>query len=1032
MNSRARNGVLPLETSCFEDILAIAFSQAEMDFRSPKGLIFTHFQSLLCMRLSNWLAVIWVQFFLAPHGHGIGRPRSRSDDRRLQLTRAGAGIVMIESLEPRKLLAAATTPTVTAPTVDDVTSTTATLGGNVTFAGSSSLSGVGVLYSLTSSNPDPQLDGPGVMQLTTTVAAGLFTVNAGNLLPETSYSFVAYATNSAGTTFSSVSTFTTGVNHAPTVSVMATRNTSPITATTANLSVLGDDADTGESSLTYTWSLNKAPTATVSYSVNGTNTAKSTTVTFTASGTYAFLVTITDPSGATTTSSVWLAINVDVKNLSSGLYNVPTSPLPYGGTDPIWIAPAASIYSPDSDHLTEVTIQITGDYQQGRDILAALPLPGIDVSFDVASGTLTLKGTSTVSTYQRALQLVTYAATSVVASPFLQSLTITLKNGSSVSAPVVRSIAVNSTITSAYRIAALGDSLTYWRGGWISMLQSYYSPPSITAFAVGGYTTEQIYTSWASQVRKAGYKAISVLGGVNDIGHGESAAKTFSYLNRLYDEAMADGLQIAAFSMTPLGNWDANPTSRWTPEIQVQTELLNAMIAAKAAANPVQMRFIDSYKLMGDPTDPKKLNPIFDHGDGLHWNLAGHQMVASTYLAQLVSGTAVSGLNATGNYVQGTPALMFASNLVVTWPNGLNLQNATVSFANWKGGDRLEFHNRFALQHTFTQDLVAHTATLTITGSDSPAHYQATLRSLRYFNVAGQPQSSVKRIVTVTVTDSFGKASATSQLSVYQYLSGMNPAVSYLQGTAPVAVARNLVVTPPAGTATFTSAAVEVTNWQGEDRLAFYNSIALQHTLVVDLVAHTATLRIVGAATATGYQTLLRSVTYRNVAGKPNTSAIRTVKLTIYDGVNSVSVSTNVKVVPANQPPLVQVNDSVVPEYTVNGAPIAFLNRALVSDPDSDNISSLTVQITSGYQLGIDTLSFVNQAGIKGAFDATTGTLTLSGLSYVGNYRQALRSVTFQTSGSNSSPSTRMFAIIATDDTRVTSIPITRSLTLTR
>ena len=980
------------------------------------------------MRLSNWLAAICVQFIHVPHCHGLVRPVRRSFDRRLHSTRPAA---MIESLEPRKMMTVDTTPTVMAPTAGDITSTTATLGGNVTFPGSSSLSEVGVLYALTSTNPFPQLDGPGVVRLNAMAAAGLFTVSAENLLPETNYSFVAYATNSAGTTYSSVLTFSTRVNRAPTVSTVATRDASPITATTANLWVLGDDADTGESTLTYTWSLEKSPSSSIAYSVNGTNAAKRTTVTFTASGTYAFLVTIADPSGATTTSSVWMAVNVDVEDLSFGLYNVPTSPLPYGGTDPVWIAPAASIYSPGSGELTGATIQVTGGYQPGRDILAGSSLPGINVSFDTASGTLTFSGTSSVSNYQRVLQLVTYAATSVAASPFLQSLTITLKNGSSVSAPVVRGIAVNSSVTSPFRIAALGDSLTYWPGGWISMLKSYYSSQNITGFGVGGYTTEQIYAKWASQVRNAGYKAISVLGGVNDIGHGESAATTFRYLNRLYDEAMADGLQIVAFSMTPLGNWYHSPTVRWTPEIQVQTDLLNAMIAAKAAANPDQMRFIDAYKMMGDPTDPQKLNPIFDNGDGLHWNLAGHQMMASAYLAQLVSETSVSGVNPTGYYVQGTPALTFASNLVINRPNGLNVLSATVSFVNWQAGDRLEFHNRFALRHNFTQDLVAHTATLTITGSDSSAHYQATLQSLRYFNVAGQPQSSVKRSVTVTVTDSFGKASATSQLSVYQYLSGMSSSVSYLQGTAPVAVAPNLVVTPPASNTTMTSATVEIANWQGEDRLAFYNSIALQHSFVVDRVAHTATLRIIGAATAAGYQTLLRSVTYRSVAGKPNTAAIRTVKLTIYDGANSVLVSTNVKVVPANQPPLVQVNDPVVPEYTVNGAPVAFLNKALVSDPDSGNISSLTVQITSGYQLGIDTLSFVNQAGITGAFDATTGTLTLSGLSYVGNYRQALRSVTFQTSGPNSSPSTRMFTVIATDDTRVTSIPVTRSLALT-
>ena len=96
---------------------------------------------------------------------------------------------------------------------------------------------------------------------------------------------------------------------APTVATAATANPNPVTGTSTALSVLGADA-AGESSLTYTWSLLGTPPAPVTFTANGTNAAKNTTATFTASGTYNFLVTITDPSNLTTTSSVTVSVTV--------------------------------------------------------------------------------------------------------------------------------------------------------------------------------------------------------------------------------------------------------------------------------------------------------------------------------------------------------------------------------------------------------------------------------------------------------------------------------------------------------------------------------------------------------------------------------------------------------------------------------------------------------------------------------------------------------------------------------------------------
>ena len=86
--------------------------------------------------------------------------------------------------------------------------------------------------------------------------------------------------------------------------VVTAANASTVTSTSAVLSVLGADATGGESSLSYTWSTTGTPPGPVVFSANGTNAAKTTTVTFSMAGTYNFLVTVTNAAGLSTTSSL--------------------------------------------------------------------------------------------------------------------------------------------------------------------------------------------------------------------------------------------------------------------------------------------------------------------------------------------------------------------------------------------------------------------------------------------------------------------------------------------------------------------------------------------------------------------------------------------------------------------------------------------------------------------------------------------------------------------------------------------------------
>ena len=104
-------------------------------------------------------------------------------------------------------------------------------------------------------------------------------------------------------------TVTPPANQAPTVATSASANPSTVNGTTTSLSVLGAD-DGGEANLTYTWASAGSPPAAVGFSANASNAAKSTTATFSASGSYTFNVTITDAKGLTAQSTVTVSVTV--------------------------------------------------------------------------------------------------------------------------------------------------------------------------------------------------------------------------------------------------------------------------------------------------------------------------------------------------------------------------------------------------------------------------------------------------------------------------------------------------------------------------------------------------------------------------------------------------------------------------------------------------------------------------------------------------------------------------------------------------
>ncbi len=102
-----------------------------------------------------------------------------------------------------------TPPVIRGRSISAIADTSATLGGNVIGAGGGPFSGRGVVYSPASTNANPVIGGAGVIQASTSGTTGAFSVEVSSLTPSTTYAFRAYASNSNGTSYTQVGSFTT-------------------------------------------------------------------------------------------------------------------------------------------------------------------------------------------------------------------------------------------------------------------------------------------------------------------------------------------------------------------------------------------------------------------------------------------------------------------------------------------------------------------------------------------------------------------------------------------------------------------------------------------------------------------------------------------------------------------------------------------------------------------------------------------------------------------------------------------------------
>ena len=155
------------------------------------------------------------------------------------------------------------------------------------------------------------------------------------------------------------------------------------------------------------------------------------------------------------------------------------------------------------------------------------------------------------------------------------------------------------------------------------------------------------------------------------------------------------------------------------------------------------------------------------------------------------------------------------------------------------------------------------------------------------------------------------------------------------------------------------------------------------------------TLTLSGNATTADYASALDAVKFATTS----TSATpRTIDWTVSDGV--VTSPTTTSTVDVHVPPVVTAGASVT--FDGGGSPVVLNSGLVVTDASSSTLAGATIVIVGS--ISADRLNFSAQNGIAGMYNATTGTLVLSGVASVVNYETALESITYSVSPSNSDP----------------------------
>ena len=687
-------------------------------------------------------------------------------------------------------------------------------------------------------------------------------------------------------------------------------------------------------------------------------------------------VSFTVDDGDDPSNTVTRDINITAVNDVPSLAAIEGVPLAYTeNASPIAITSSLTIADVDDTNIEGATIQITGNYASGQDVLAFTDTPSITGVWNAISGTMTLTGSDTLANYEAALRAVTYQNTSDNPSTLTRTVSFTTNDGDDPSNTVTRDIDVTATNDTSIVAAIEGVPLAYTENAAPTAITSSLTiadvdDTNIESAAIqitGNYASGQDLLAFTDTPSITGvWDAISgtmTLTGSDTLANYEAALRAVTYQNT------SDNPSTLARTVSFTTNDGDDPSNTVTRDIDV-TATNDASVLATIEGAPL------AYLENAAPTAITSSLTIADVDD-----------------TNIESAT----IQITGNYASGEDVLAFVDTVNIT--------------SSWNSG----------------------TGALILAGTDTLAAYEAALRAVMYANASEDP-STLTRTVSFTTNDGDDPSNivtrdinltAQNDASSLSGIEGV-PLV-YPEDAGHRAVTASLLLSD-IDDVNLESASVQITAGylSSEDTLAFVDTPAITGSWN----AATGTLTLSGSDTVANYEAALRSVTYENTSQDPSATA-RTVSFRVNDGDAPSNIATrDINVSPINDPALLGAIEVAPLPYDEGDAPTAITAGISVTDVDDTHIESATIQITGNYNSGEDVLAFVDTPSITGSWDPGSGTLTLTGSDSLANYDAALRSATYENTSATPSTATRTVSFRVHDGDAPSNV-IARNITVT-
>jgi lysophospholipase L1-like esterase len=188
------------------------------------------------------------------------------------------------------------------------------------------------------------------------------------------------------------------------------------------------------------------------------------------------------------------------------------------------------------------------------------------------------------------------------------------------------SIGMSTSARAAYRIVALGDSITYGTPdpavGWLNgLLHDEAGRIDVENAGVPGERTDQMLARVYPSVVAQYPRLVFVMGGTNDISQGVPLSAVESNLGAIVDRAQASDITVILLTIPPRGD----------ETYAVETAEVNSAIWRLGALKGVQV--VDIHGALSAPDGTYRPGMTVD---GVHPSKAGYAVIAETVRSSVI------------------------------------------------------------------------------------------------------------------------------------------------------------------------------------------------------------------------------------------------------------------------------------------------------------------------------------------------------------------------------------------------------------